>query len=99
MTKKHDDYRAWTNAEIQDDPDGFLAAQQRTQEWELTEQQRQREEEELRRFERSFVMAGGEKSAAKAAYESLKNQQALKSATQADHEARMLLRGKVWDKI
>jgi hypothetical protein len=40
--KDPNDYRKWTNAELQDDPDGFLMAQQRTRARDLAEQQKQR---------------------------------------------------------
>ena len=51
------------------------------------EKQAEREEDDYRRFEEAFVAAGGERSAAKAAYKDRRNENARIAAGRADEAA------------
>ena len=84
MTKNPRDHNAWTNAEIQEDSAGYLAAQQAYREALAAETQRRRDADDLERFTEAFVAAGGDKGVAAAAFKAHRNEQAAAAAKHAD---------------
>lgn len=88
MTKNLRDHRVWTNTELEEDPQGYLAAQEAQRENSAASEQKEREATDFARFEEAFVKAGGTRSGARAAYEARKNEQAAEATRAADEEAR-----------
>jgi hypothetical protein len=87
MTKNPRDYRVWTNREIEDDSEGYVAAQQAFRDdQEATEQQRQGADDEAR-FKEEFVQAGGRERDAAAAYRTHRNRQAEEAAARSEEAA------------
>jgi hypothetical protein len=62
MTRNPHDHREWTNKELEQDPQGYLAAQAAYNENREAERRRGLEEADRQDFERPFVAAGGTKS-------------------------------------
>jgi hypothetical protein len=87
MTKKPRDHRAWTNEEIEQDSEGYLAAQVAFAEDQDEADRQRREADDLARFEEAFVNGGGSKNEAAAAYKAHKNRRAAEAAARADQEA------------
>jgi hypothetical protein len=87
MTKKPRDHRTWTNKEIEEDSEGYLAAQVAFAEDRDAAERQRRDGDDLARFEEAFVRAGGTKSEAPAAYKAHKNRRAAEAAARADQEA------------
>jgi|SRR5215213_8814103 len=88
MTKKPRDHRTWTNKEIEEDSEGYLAAQVAFAEDRDAAERQRREADDLARFAEAFVNAGGSKNEAGAAYKVMRNDEAERGARLADEEAR-----------
>ena len=86
--KNAKNYREWTNQEIEDDPQGYVRAQQATRRHEARESARVGEEADRRAYEDAFIEAGGSRRAASEAYEAHRSTQAAQVAEQTDEQAR-----------
>jgi hypothetical protein len=87
MTRNPRDHTVWTNRELEQDPQGYLAAQEAYREHKATEEQKKRDADDLERFTEAFVAAGGNKSDAAAAFRAHRNEQATTAARRADQSA------------
>jgi hypothetical protein len=95
VTKNPRDPRQWTNLEIAEDAQGYLAAQDAFGADREAEQIRRREVDNLSRFTESFVRAGGKRQDAEQAFWEQRNADALQSARTADDQARAEQRRRV----
>jgi hypothetical protein len=95
MTRNPRDHREWSNKDVEQDPQGYLAAQEAYREHKATEEQKKRDADDLKRFEEAFVQAGGSRTDAAAAYRAHKNQRATEAAKRADQEAAELSRQRI----
>ena len=86
--KNAKNYREWTNQEIEDDPQGYVRAQQATRRHEARESARAAEEADKHRYVTAFVAGGGTRYAAAEAYEAHRDAQAAQVAEQGDEQAR-----------
>jgi hypothetical protein len=80
MTKNPRDERVWTNIEVQEDAQGYLAAQLRRRQDEERELQRRREADDRDRFTEAFVAEGGDPDDAKAVWKEIRNDRAAEAA-------------------
>jgi hypothetical protein len=87
MTMNPRDHREWSNKEVEENPQGYLAAQEAYREHKATEEQKKRDADDLERYTEAFVAAGGNKSDAAAAFRAHRNEQAATAARRADQEA------------
>jgi len=87
MTKNPRDERVWTNIEVQEDAQGYLAAQKRRWQDEEAEQIKRREEDNKARFTEEFVTAGGDPDEAILVWKTLRNEQASDAAWRAEEAA------------
>ena len=87
MTRNPRDHRDWTNIEVEEDPQGYLAAQEARRKDEAAAEQKKRDADDLERFTEAFVAAGGNKSDAAQAFKAHRNEQATTAARRADQEA------------
>jgi|SRR5215211_196313 len=87
MTKHPRNHTLWTNAEIEEDAQGYLRAQA-AYDADRDEADRQRRAaDDLARFAEAFVNAGGQENEAGAAYKAHKNRRAAEAAAQEDQQA------------
>ena len=78
---------AWTNREIEGDPQGYTAAQQAHREDEAAANAKRAERLDRERFTRAFVAAGGRDADALDAYRERRNREAAQAAATADEAA------------
>lgn len=86
MTKRSRDYTAWTNEEIAEDPEGYIAAQAAYREDQAAEEDRKREQRDFEQWRRSFVEEGGQPAEARAAWVEQRAREAAEAVV-ADEEA------------
>ena len=84
MTKNPKDHREWTLEEVEEDSQGYLAAQQAYDEERAQAEERRTYEADLKHFRAAFVAAGGEEEAAEAAFRARRNEQAAEAAREAE---------------
>jgi hypothetical protein len=87
MTRNPHYHREWTNKELEQDPQGYLAAQAAYNENREAERRRGLEEADRQDFEHQFVAAGGTKSESDKEWQRHKNEMAAQAARRADTEA------------
>jgi hypothetical protein len=87
MTKNPRDHREWSNEDIQEDAEGYLAAQQVYREEAEAREDRRREEDDKARFTEEFTTAGGDRADAAAEWRKMRNERALEVARRADEAA------------
>ena len=80
MTKNPRDERVWTNFEVQEDAQGYLAAQQARREDAEAEEAKRREDNDKARFIEEFVTEGGDPNDAAAMWRAVKNELAADAA-------------------
>ena len=71
---------SWSSRDVQRDPQGFLDAQRREAEQREIEEKKQREADDLERFQRTFVAEGGDPVRAEDEFKRTRNERAAKSA-------------------
>jgi hypothetical protein len=89
----------WSNRELEQDSAGYLAAQQAYRQDQAVAADRRQEEQDLERFTKSFVVAGGTRADAHDAYRQRVNEEAALAARTADETARLAQRGATWSKV
>ncbi len=83
----------WSNREIEQDSEGYRAAQSAyRQDQGVAATQRQAEQDQ-ERFTKAFVVAGGTRADAHDAYRAKRNEEAALAARTADETARLAQRG------
>ena len=87
MTTNPRDHREWTNKELEQDPEGYLAAQAARRKDEDAQEQKRRDADDLERFTEAFVAAGGSHADATAAFKAHRHEQATTAARAADQSA------------
>jgi hypothetical protein len=70
----------WSSRDVQRDPQGFLEAQRKEREQADAAREKQRERDELERFTREFVAAGGDPGSAEKEWQRTRNERAAESA-------------------
>jgi hypothetical protein len=88
MTKHPRNHTLWTNAEIEEDAQGYLRAQAAYDADQAKEQDRRREQADREHFVAEFVASGGTKAGAEARWQQRKNERAAAAAETADEQAR-----------
>jgi hypothetical protein len=81
------DYRVWTNTEIEQDSEGYVAAQEAFAEDQEAAVLKQRDADDERRFKEEYIRNGGRERDAAAAWTTHRNQQAAEAAGRVEHEA------------
>ncbi len=89
----------WSNRELEQDTAGYLAAQQAYRQDQAVAADRRQEEQDLERFTKSFVVAGGTRADAHDAYRAKRNAEAAEAAAHADEAARLAQRGATLNKV
>jgi hypothetical protein len=87
VSKNPKDHRDWTLKEVEEDPNGYLAAQGTYHEEKKREREERAHQDDLERFTETFVAAGGEERDAEAAFRAHRNKQAAEAAARADGAA------------
>jgi hypothetical protein len=77
----------WSARDVQRDPEGFKEARRKEREQREAESKKQREQDELERFKRQFVAAGGDASDAEAEFKRTRNERATQSARAKEEAA------------
>jgi hypothetical protein len=93
------DPRNWSNREIEEDSEGYKAAQQACRQDEAVAAAQRNEERDRAAFESEYVAAGGTKSGAGDAYRAKRNETAAAAAAHADESARLAQRGATLNKV
>jgi hypothetical protein len=79
---------SWTSRDVQRNPAGFREAQRKEAELREAESKKQREQDELERFTRQFVAAGGDPGdAEEAEFKRTRNERATQSARAKEETA------------
>jgi membrane protein involved in colicin uptake len=89
----------WSNRELEQDTAGYLAAQQAYRQDQAAAAAQRQAEQDLERFTKSFVVAGGTRADAHDAYRAKRNAEAAEAAAHADEAARLAQRGATWSKV
>ncbi len=89
----------WSNRELEQDSAGYLAAQQAYRQDQAVAAAQRQAEQDLERFTKSFVVAGGTRADAHDAYRAKRNAEAAEAAAHADEAARLAQRGATWSKV
>ena len=89
----------WSNRELEQDSAGYLAAQQAYRQDQAVAAAQRQAEQDLERFTKSFVVAGGTRADAHDAYRQRVNEEAALAARTADETARLAQRGATWSKV
>ncbi len=89
----------WSNRELEQDTAGYLAAQQAYRQDQAVAADRRQEEQDLERFTKSFVVAGGTRADAHDAYRQRVNEEASLAARTAAETARLAQRGATWSRV
>jgi hypothetical protein len=82
----------WSSRDVQKDPQGFLAAQRKEREEREIEEKKQREQDDLERFTRPFVAAGGDPGSAEAEFKRTRNERAAESAKEKEQATQWAMR-------
>jgi hypothetical protein len=99
MSRNASDHREWTNKEVEQDPQGYLAAQKTYNENMEAERRRGLEEADRQDFERQFIAAGGMKSESDKEWQRHKNETAAQAARRADTEAAQASRRQIRSRL
>ena len=99
MTRNPRDEREWTNRELQDDPQGYLAAQQARREDEALAEQTRRDADDLEHFADAFAAAGGDRSDARAAFKKHRADRAIEAGIEEDRAAAAASRQRIRIKL
>jgi hypothetical protein len=70
----------WSARDVQRDPEGFKEARRKEREQREIEEKKQREADDLERYTREFVAAGGDPKSAEAEFKRTRNERASESA-------------------
>ena len=89
----------WSNKEIEEDSAAYLAAQQAYRQDEAVAAAQRQEQLDKERFTKSFVVAGGTRADAHAAYRAKRHAEAAEAAAHADEAARLAQRGATLNKV
>jgi hypothetical protein len=89
----------WSNRELEQDTAGYLGAQQAYRQDQAAATAQRQAEQDLERFTKSFVVAGGTRADAHDAYRAKRNAEAAEAAAHADETARLAQRGATWSKV
>ena len=89
----------WSNRELEQDSAGYLAAQSAHRQDQAAATAQRQAEQDLERFTKSFVVAGGTRADAHAAYRQRVNEEASLAARTADETARLAQRGATWSRV
>jgi hypothetical protein len=89
----------WSNRELEEDSAAYLAAQQAYRQDQAVAAAQRQAEQDLERFTKAFVDAGGTKSGAGDAYRAKRNAEAAEAAAHADEAARLQGLGATWSKL
>ena len=89
----------WSNRELEQDSAGYLAAQSAHRQDQAAAAAQRSEEQDQERFTKSFVVAGGTRTDAHAAYRAKRNEEATLAARTADETARLAQRGATLNKV
>lgn len=76
--------RTWSNVQIEQDPDGYVLAQEAFRQDREEARRQARESDDLRRFTEAYVAAGGRRSEAASAFTEQRDQRAAESASRAE---------------
>ena len=87
MTKDPRNPRTWSNVQIEQDPEGYVAAQQAYRDDRESSDRQRQEADDERRFTDEYVRNGGRGRDAAAAFRAHRNEQAAQAAAMADAEA------------
>jgi hypothetical protein len=87
MTKNPRDERVWTNSEVQEDAQGYLAAQIKRRQDEEAEQQKRRDADDKARFVEEFIAEGGNQADAAAVWKEIRNERATDAVRRAEEAA------------
>ncbi len=90
---------AWSNREIEGDSAGYLAAQQACRQDQAAAAAQRQAEQDLERFTAAFVVAGGTRADAHAAYRERVNEEAAQAARTADETARRAQHGATMGRV
>jgi len=90
---------AWTLKEIEGDSAAYVAAQEAYRKDRAVAEGQRQAEQDLERFTKSFVVAGGTRADAHDAYRAKRNEQAAEAAAHADESARLAQRGATWSRV
>jgi len=93
------DNTKWTNREIEEDSAAYIAAQEAYRQDQAAAAAQRSEEQDQERFTKSFVVAGGTRTDAHAAYRAKRNEEATLAARTADETARLAQRGATLNKV
>jgi len=89
----------WSNRELEQDSAGYLAAQSAHRQDQAAATAQRQAEQDLERFTKSFVVAGGTRADAHDAYRAKRNAEAAEAAAHADEAARLAQRGATLNKV
>ena len=87
MTRNPRDHRAWTNKELEQDPQGYLAAQEAFRKDRAKAEEERIYKSDLAHFTETFVAAGGAEKDAEAAFKAQRREQAAAAARAAAEHA------------
>ena len=87
MTKKPRDPRVWTNREIQQDGEGYFAAQQAYRDDQKAAERKRQEDDAYEQYRKRFVEAGGDVSDARASWLARRQSDAAEAAGRAEEAA------------
>ena len=90
---------AWTLKEIEGDSAAYVAAQQAYRQDQAVSAAQRQEQLDKERFTKSFIVAGGTRADAHAAYRAKRNAEAAEAAAHADEAARLAQRGATLNKV
>jgi len=90
---------AWTLKEIEGDSAAYVAAQEAYRKDRAVAEGQRQAEQDLERFTKSFVVAGGTRADAHDAYRAKRNAEAAEAAAHADEAARLAQRGATLNKV
>ncbi len=99
MTRDSRNPNNWSTREIEGDSAAYVAAQEAYRQDQAREGRQRAEEQDQERFTKSFVVAGGTRADAHAAYRAKRNEEAAEAAAHADEAARLAERGATWSKV
>jgi hypothetical protein len=99
MTRDSRNPNAWTNRDIEGDSAAYVAAQEAYRKDQAAAAGQRQAEQDLERFTKSFVVAGGTRADAHDAYRAKRNAEAAEAAAHADESARLAQRGATWSKV
>jgi hypothetical protein len=99
MTRDSRNPNAWKLKEIEEDSGAYVAAQEAYRQDQAVAAAQRQEQQDLERFTKSFVVAGGTRADAHDAYRERVNEEASLAARTADETARLAQRGATWSRV